>query len=658
MAISVLGGLSTGFFYATHRNKELEIKQGKNYYLSAFPQAGQIGSALLILQELAPTLQWTGKAFSVCTNVFPIAALAGLIVAASTKHGHYETLAKTVNLKLPSLLQLPEELSPRVTRALQFCSEHAGDFIRLAMVVGTVALVVFGSVHFAAAMIAMMVYQALDNRGLIPFRISLFMERYLPIISSFGLIFMGSLITQLMGVIYIASFFPGVSQFMLEKLDAGVQDYFKLDTPLLKEIYAPVVENKQMTFSQIEEVLKDSSSNYEINPAHCSKPAIDVEMGGYETSFHFNRLKDLFSKVDWEKQHELILPKLLDDDRFCSERLQKKNPKISLDSKKTEKMRCLNELVKEKGGTHAQFVAEWLKTEMEALVDALTLRKLPDGTRADLEDARNNCSYILPYLQKLDPTRDRIEMEDVLLRLAIEGGGYCARGIKSVSSALLSRYLIQKLVEKKKGELSKDLASDPLKLYELQLRMSLQKIREELVQGTYEKMMAELGIPAALKSDVHAMDIYRIVLSQGVAPLTSNERFEFGMDKFPVWKTYQAQGVHKYLYEQYEKILAIRPWISDLRDTAIKRTGSEEQFIAYLKGTFAANPNLTKQEKGKLNQMLLAGSNENWRRLAFVMLGVLREKAPAAAQRIVPQPIDFYRDPANPNEWNLRGMFA
>src|SRR5262249_47998913 len=149
------------------------------------------------------------------------------------------------------------------------------------------------------------------------------------------------------------------------------------------------------------------------------------------------------------------------------------------------------------------------------------------GWQVDLDDAIANCGKILAYVQKLDPVKDRIEIEDILLKLACEGGEYCARGVKRASSELMS-HIVNK---------SAKFNLDPDKVYEMQLHQALLDQRSQLVQQQYNKI-AQYALslyPDAIKNDVHLFDVYRIYLSLGVIPLTDFERQKIGIGHLMGW---------------------------------------------------------------------------------------------------------------------------
>jgi hypothetical protein len=214
-----------------------------------------------------------------------------------------------------------------------------------------------------------------------------------------------------------------------------------------------------------------------------------------------------------------------------------------------------------------------------------------------------------------------VALEDGLLQLAVEGGGYCARGIKRVSSNMITEQLLPHLRLKKLGSAASNL--DPIKAYELNLLQSLQNVRGRAVESFYAKITEEF--PSTLKSDVHIMDLYKIALMTGLMPLTENERWNFDLSAYQIWKVFNQMDEMS-RDKNYKSILNIDS-PSPMNESPITAIGGDIKCVEYLQGLFGSNPKLSAEDRTRLDDLLQEVSFEKWRKLVYVMLGVLRKKA-------------------------------
>ena len=129
------------------------------------------------------------------------------------------------------------------------------------------------------------------------------------------------------------------------------------------------------------------------------------------------------------------------------------------------------------------FLTEQLRLQFHDFVSILCKEKAAKGNALDLQDAIESCRAILAYLNHAPSS---IEVEDILIKLAIEAGDYCARGIKRTSAEIHS------------GLVTKD--NDPQKTYELTIRSHLQNVRQQIMQNTYLKLM-EIMVQLAKKGN-------------------------------------------------------------------------------------------------------------------------------------------------------------
>lgn len=316
-----LVGWSVGYTYATEKKREDEIKQGKNYYLASISQAvqlSQIGILISKINDILPDYLFK-TAVKIFCNIGPIISFPAFLYCSSVKQGQNEDLAKYFNGTKYAYIKAPEKLGARTISVLGFISEHIGNMIRVAMVAASVALIVLGNAVYGAAVLTALAYEAVDTMGFIPRRISLFMEIYMPMVSLVGLVIGGTAIVRVFSAIMLSThIFPFLSKYIHYQVDAASRYFFKMQGPSLKEIDAPVVEKKSMTYDEIKKILDTSSNefskNYEINPAHCGVPLLDI--GKFQKDHKLEKLLPLFDQIDWKGKYGFIKSKLRDDDRF------------------------------------------------------------------------------------------------------------------------------------------------------------------------------------------------------------------------------------------------------------------------------------------------------------------------------------------------------
>lgn len=270
---------------------------------------------------------------------------------------------------------------------------------------------------------------------------------------------------------------------------------------------------------------------------------------------------------------------------------------------------CIEELVKKLGTTKELFAAKWLREQMVGLVGVLQGKDRVKGSQQDLEEAINDCAILLPYITNL---KDPIEKEDAFLKLAVEGGFYCARGIKRATNELI-RHIVQKGIQKD------DKSIDPMKGYEIQILQALQNQRYLIVQKSYEEILKKVHVPNEISQDIHGLDMFRIYLSWGLLPLTENEQRRVGIPEIICWEMYNPYRVAMYnLYKE---------WMNE----AFKEVG-HIHFGHYIQQMINENVHLTNNQKGEILEKFIDLDNaeetqKRFHNLMFVRLGVVRKKA-------------------------------
>ena len=296
--------------------------------------------------------------------------------------------------------------------------------------------------------------------------------------------------------------------------------------------------------------------------------------------------------------------------KFLSKKLMYKSMLLS---KKNRVDLELIRLAQSQKTTKEEIAAAWTREQMKSLVDILMVRKRCTGTQIDLDESIKYCSKILPYLQKIKDT-DRKSTEDQLLKLAVEGGDYCTRGIKRASGELLRHVLEQDNV----------LKANPMEDYERKVQEALQQVRSRIVQERYKAYVDGMQVPGRISSDVHGYDMYRLFFSMGFYPLTPYERESFGVFHIVSWSFYYQEEHHPRMFADFKKEL----------NEAVKQVGVA-YLSTYMQQFIEGNNKLTEAQKEEIHTVWLSESgNETFIRLLLVNMGVLIPK-PRPGLRLV-----------------------
>lgn len=638
-------GFGTGYMYGTTKAKEDEIKQGKNYTMAGMVQGSQTMYVTNVISKIVDQVSVMPLAGAIALNVLPIFAIIfntglGLV------RDNYDGLKNTCNAYLPSLLALPDTLNEHVVTVINFVSDHFGDMMRIAMVVGSVALLALGAYAYGAACLTTLTYQTVDSYGLIPRKISLFMETYMPIIALGGTALGGTVLNQIFALVYLPTFiFPVITQFIQHKVDWVAKRIFGCNhIPSLEEAEAPMQEHRNLTYIEIMEILNANGKEFEADPAHYTKWVADLS--SLPVDEDYNKLLNLFDTIDWTKQYEILKKKMSDDDRFL-DFLNEKFPGIVIrkeistqgvfGTEEVRKIKADNAIIRRerkalieeylvklgqaesKPLTKEEYAAQWLRTQMEALTSVLKGDVRVKGSQQDLQEGINNIMKIIPHLSNLKAANDHVELEDTILKLAVEGGAYCARGIKRATSEVMSAILQGKikLDENQKKELT------PQEMYELRVRQTLQEQRKALLDDLY-KLIANEMIPNSINQDVHAYDFYRLKMAIGFYPMTDYERAGFSFTDLLSHENFVLMGALDAVYKNYKPLNVFKEL-------------PEIDFTQYMHAVIhdEENQSLTDDEIEALEEIWVGSNGKKWtvnqtkekfHRLALYMMGILRKK--------------------------------
>lgn len=630
-------GFGTGYNFALIKGKEDEVKQGGNYTMSGAIQGVQCALALNMVDQIAEQVSPLGIIGKVALNALSFLFLPAGAAIGNVRH-NYDGFKGLWNKFLPSPIHLPEKLSPGVAVVINFLSDHLGHIAQVAIIVGSVALIILGKPIVGAACLLAIGYQAIDNYGFVPRKISLFMETYLPIIAQVGLSIGGPILMKVAALLSLPTYiFPSVSHFIQHQIDRLAHKIFSFKAPLLQDTEAPLLEKRNLNYDQIKKVL-ENDKDYQINPAHYTKWVVD--QSALPVSEDYDQLVILFQSVPWERHYSLVKKKLVDDDRF-KEMLKKKIPGTTsleeeMDNILTTLGNCENPTL-----TKEQFASKWTNQQMNELVKILKGEKRVKGSQRDLEDAMKSIQVIIPYLNNLNKEIDKLqnidpsplqatdcqalhnksfELQDMLLKLAIEGGDYCARGIKRASGEIVSTIMQSQIMVE--GHVN----ATPEVMFELNIRQKLQEQRLRIVEGFYKMISA--AFPKKLTDDVHTFDIYRTALTLGFYPLTTYERNNVDISQLYL-REYMlglTQMVGQFgFYESYDPEEAFE--------------GEQLKFGEYIRKMIGENPLLDAAQKESIMDIFTKDSEDpqysawttkeilkKFHRLMFYTLGIVREK--------------------------------
>jgi hypothetical protein len=572
IAGQVFSGLGPTSLFASHRDDEKEITQGKQYILSIGAQAGQIYAFDSMLFELANSISCVAIRiiFKISTI---IAALLGLPLSffiGVHKMDVYSSVAGVINT-IPFIQNmfprglLPSELSQATKEVFNFLADHLTTILMGGMVLISLLIIVLGDVYFGIAALLFMGYYILEQYNCMPNNVVYFMKKHIPYIASIGFLCSSNPLSIIYGIFQVVGLIstnvPIVNEMKNQYFDSLLR-YFGINympdvfqetmktTPSVKEIEKPVIQKKNLSQEEMQKILLATDDEYKINAAACSIAVSDLF--ALPVDKDFDKFLAYFKEIHWEEEYNVVLAKVLDDRRFMEyfkEQLsaQDKNSLENLDQesiktsvKKTleetsNKKIKINELItnvaSQKSMTKEQFLASWIQEQMKTFVHLIKHERLPKGDLDHLELSIEDCQYILAYLNVLHEHNnpyDRLEIKDFLLTLSVEAGDYCTKGIKRATKGLLNTIISKKLPLGENGQ-------TPERIFEVNVLYQLEKIRTKIVEAFYSELAPPRGLSDKLYNDEHFYSLYRIISYYGFGPLTQIEKNNIGIGSIFFW---------------------------------------------------------------------------------------------------------------------------
>lgn len=169
-----------------------------------------------------------------------------------------------------------------------------------------------------------------------------------------------------------------------------------------------------------------------------------------------------------------------------------------------------------------------MQTQFNALIDLLIKYRdgnpIPfKGNAADLKAGIENMKMINHYILGLDTKTQKIQIMDLLVKLAVDGGQYCARGIRRATEEIITSIQVEKTAE---------LDNNSNKNFEIFIWFKLQQMREKAINiikkhllDQSEKIFSSFlpkdsvqSVANAVRTDTHINDITNVYLKPGFIP--------------------------------------------------------------------------------------------------------------------------------------------
>jgi|GEM_PF-2993403 len=633
--VTACGGFSCGAELVESVSEAKDRKLGKNYYLGAFADIGQaVGLSSLALRIFTAMKKGEVSARTeLLCNVAPLVISPVFLAIAALKHGIYTDLQKSLHASLPALPKLPD-MHGKLNVAIHFLAEHTTDIMRVATIVGIIALILLGQPLYAAAAFLAVGFHIAASNNLVPLDAQIFVETYGPAVSFAGDLLDGTVLDRLMTFFFEPiGFLPELNLALQRRLDAVFKKILFIQRPTLFECDALPPGRKDFSFEDILIILASKKEDFKFVPSHFTQEVSDNYP--LEETQDFVPFEVLFNSFPWEKFGWLIFPKVRDDERFLAF-LQSQLPEVGEIELKNDPMKYLKNLALAKNIQPNQYLAEYLRSEISTFIGVLKGKCFVEGDKHDIPLAQKNLYQCLPYLYKLSfpeewkqiiedraplhkqieklfdedeklkgqayllltgtqkswldiqayleknhqfnekiaplltqdaqlrqkalnisekCTKDKAlneaenkaenkalnEAIDLLIRLSVEGGGYCSEQLNRATKLL------------KKEILACGLGSDdPIQSLEMQIVQALGDVRERIFQSYYESGIKWLKWMSIITHNMHIERTVSSMLTLGFLPITLHERGEMSSAGFLFSEVMSAFTGGKF-YQLYEQ---------------------------------------------------------------------------------------------------------
>jgi len=214
----------------------------------------------------------------------------------------FELLNDTLQA-FPGIKTLPKQLVRGTSRTVLFSATHMHKAIAAANVITMVALFALGRLiadrAFTAvgvAGLAFTAYRIIDSRGYTPRKVSLFVERVMPILSDIQSTIMSPMPYKLISLIDLVSLVTSKLSFLSKLPDYWI-DYS------LRECDAPLIERMDLKHGEIKAILT-AKCELVLNQAHLRKSLF--EGMSFAEDHHFADLLTLFKEPHFKEDAPLL----------------------------------------------------------------------------------------------------------------------------------------------------------------------------------------------------------------------------------------------------------------------------------------------------------------------------------------------------------------
>lgn len=307
-------------------------------------------------------------------------------------------------------------LPPLARKACCFLAENWGEMSLVAMGAAAVGFAVLGNPAYGASILAALTYNVLDKRGYVDERISKFIVLFMPALSC-------SMVIATSGVSFIS--FGAAMQLANILLPASedttlpyrIDNLFRRvfgvqDIPSLEELEGPLLLKKNWTQQNIEEILNRTSSDFELDPAHLSKPLQAYAVNLPQDRAFSKKIPALFNDLIWDS--DLVLTALKQNNRFLNFMTQKLPDVDRRDMKQMpvavvsaegqlqenfdryQKLRaCIAQVAQQTkpNMTTEEFIDDWIRTRITKIA-ARVEEDLPTDAPPHIVAAKTRCAQL------------------------------------------------------------------------------------------------------------------------------------------------------------------------------------------------------------------------------------------------------------------------
>jgi hypothetical protein len=567
MAFELICGLGLGYGYSRSLRDEIEVKQGENDYYGAMYQTKSLQSvscvASKVLQLLPSTVPGLGL-FKFGNFCLPAAGMVALPAATLVKKGHYNTSYKILAQCVPQVENiLPQEISETSQSMWTFLADNARTGMQVGMGAAIVAFPFFGLGSLSAGLVLPMVYGKLEEQGYVPVEVAAAVEKIGPTVNNVGLMMTGPL-GQLCAGTALATHIPGANQLLHQTLERRLREKTYMPGYSLEQYDRPWLTDIVLSRTDILDIVSGRLRDFNVNPAHFGKETKSFKT--LNSSTDYSTLLLFANQIDWDKNYKPLRSKFKKDERLLKAigfiykpNLDCRSLPICKGCHQCDEDFLFDQCVEAQLGAATkspqckELLVLQFRTQLQAFVEVISGLRPHIGSASDLLVARQNTQYILPYVKKLGPAN--VSTIDILFALGIEGGEYCALGLKFVTSNIVEE--IQSREREFKDQVNDNDPDSDEQRYKTKVFSSLQTMRDAMVATMYQRMVEGIAKVAKAQDagqkillDVHTVVFYRKILTLGFSVLTQEERDALTLAELYNWFT--LSPLREYLTKLYE----------------------------------------------------------------------------------------------------------